>query len=53
MTLARAHEKFSAAVRVLATHPGVIKERSDSALVSHVSSVQMAQDVPEGDEWYS
>ena len=48
MSLARANEKFSSAVRTLATDPADIKGRLAHALVSHISSVEMEQDVPEG-----
>jgi hypothetical protein len=47
MSLAYAHEKFRNAVYTLATHPEGIKDRLASALVPHVSSVQMERDVPE------
>lgn len=47
MSLAYAHEKFREAVRTLATHPDAINDRLASALVPHVSSVQMERDVPE------
>lgn len=49
-TLSYAREKSAEAVRVLATHPGEIKERSDSALVPHIASIgslEKRRDIPD------
>ncbi len=47
MSLSYAHEKFRNAVYTLATHPADIRERPISALVPHIGSVEIEQDIPE------
>lgn len=48
MALAYAREKSRRPVRVFATHPDNIKEQLGDALVSHVGSIDLEQDVPGG-----
>lgn len=48
MSLSYADEKFSNAVRSLATSPGAIHERLIEAIVYHISHVDAQRDMPKG-----